>query len=159
MRRAKPHKLWLIVLALAIVPPLGLLMLWRSPRNRTAKIVISAICVLLIAGAVVGAVRTHDRWAAKNIPECGYDVTMNSRNRYRNPQVLPLEREIFSAVVREMRYRDFTTPMDAFNATGPNVAESQTRAFAIVAKRHDMDPEAVAAIYRKVSSRLTPGRK
>ncbi|HUV05581.1 MAG TPA: hypothetical protein VMX94_10795 [Armatimonadota bacterium] len=157
MRRTRPrNRFWLVVAALVIVPPLGLFMLWKSPWSRLAKVVVSALCVLLIAGAVVGAARIHNRWSGKKIPECGYDLTMDSRNRYRTPDILPLEREVFNAVVREMRRPQIISPINAYSAEGPNLSQPQTRAFAIVAERHNLDPDVVAAIYRKVSSHLAP---
>ena len=157
MRKANPwRKLWLIALALLVVPPLGLFVLWRSPRERRVKIVVSTILAFLIAGVVVGAARTHDRWAGKRVPEYDYDVTMNSRNRYRTPEILSQERLIFNEVVQETRRSRVNSFMDAYTAEGPNVTQPQTRAFAIVAKRRGLDPDVVAAIYRKVSSQLVP---
>lgn len=152
------HSMWLIVPATVLLPPLGLFMLWRSPRRLVPKMAISVFLLLLLGGGIVGAVKTDVYGLRPRIdPSVEFDVSMNRFNRYRTPQVLPLERKIFGEVVQEMmKVRPFERqkPVDVSEVENPIMVMRESKAFQVVADRNYMDVEDVAAIYLKVSSKL-----
>lgn len=149
-KAGRTHALWLIVLALIILPPLGLLMLWRSPWTVRAKIAISAACLLLVAVSF----GIYGRIAGSAVPACGYDVKQDGRGHYRTSRILPFEYEVFGAVVREMR--EFR-PVEV--GLGADARTARTKACDTVAAQYDLDYNDVEAIYMKVSSELARRRK
>ena len=154
MRRAKPRSnLLRVVLALIILPPLGLFMLWRSPRVLRVKIIISIIFVLLAGGAVAGIIKSGILGGAQE-PPGGYDVTLDSRGRYRTQEIFPFERTIFNAVVREMRKLPAEHVSINDELTSLEMVQPERKAFQKVANRYGLDYEDVEAIYIKVSSQL-----
>ena len=103
MRNTRPwYTTWLIVPVVVILPPLGLPILWRSSRTLGSKIIISALFVLLAAGAVSGFYFQGKLIYAED-PISGYDVRLDEKGNYRTPRILPLERDVFNEVTYELR--------------------------------------------------------
>ena len=157
MRKGRPwHKLWLIIPGLIIFLPLGLFMLWTSSRTLRAKIAISAVSVLLMAGVFTGVFAAVGR---TEIPACGYDVTRNSRGCYRTPTILPFEREVFNSVVNEMGKLRTTEAIVPDQIISIEQIQPDAGASQIVAERLGLDYEDVKAIHLKVSSKLVGAGK
>jgi len=157
MRKTRPQqRLWQIVLGLVILPPLGLFMLWRSSRTLRVKIVVSTVLVLVVGAAVVGLaeVANHKRLAAEDVPPSGFDVTYDSRGHYRNNRILPLERDVFNAVVSEMRRPQPMQAVPPGEIVSEEMVHPEAKAFEVVADRFGLDYEDVKAIYLKVSVQL-----
>lgn len=163
MPNTKPwHRLWLIIVGLAAFCPLGLLMLWTSPRSLRAKAGTTAIALVLVLAAVFAIVSTgvYDRLLGSPDSDQMYDFTLNERGRYRTPQILEFEREVFGAVVRELRrISTIRTPSPLTEETPTENISPETLAFEKVADEYGLDPEDVIGIYSKVSSRLAQSRK
>lgn len=160
-KRTRPwYRLRLIVLALLVVPPLGLVMLWKSPRTLRAKIIVSVAFVLFVSIAFGVAVKTrlYERFQAPEIPIGGYDVTRDSRGRYHNPRILPFELEVFSAVVKEMRRLQPAHTVPDEEITSIYMVQPEAEAFEIVAEKKGLDSQEVKAIYLKVSTLLARSR-
>jgi hypothetical protein len=159
-KRRTWYRLKTIVLALLILPPLGLFLLWRSPRSRRAKIVVTLIFVLLVTGAGAAFVKSglYGNWANPPMPASGFDVTRDRQGRYQIERVLPFERQIFNEVVREIKKLSESTNWTSEKGVNIYSADPETIAFNRIGQRHGLDPEDVGAIYMKVSSGLTGGR-
>jgi len=161
MRKRKPwHKLWVIVLASIILLPLGLFLLWRSPRSIRAKVVISVILVSVLTGVGVGVVTTGTYARLTNDPEPleGFDVSMDSRGNYKVTKIFPLERKVFNAVVIEMRRAPNRQAVVTEElATIEGMPEG--KAYQAVAEEFGLGVPDVEAIYLKVSSQLAKTRR
>jgi len=159
--RVKPwHRLWLIIPALVLVSPLGLALLWTSPRKTRAKIIGTAIFLALLIGAVGGVVNTglYKALLHNDGPIGLYDTSLNSRGRYNTPEVLPYEREVFVAVVREARRIKGTLP-PAEEALSIEHIVPEAKAFEIVAEEKQIPVKDVEEIYLKVSRLITKKEK
>ncbi len=162
--RKKPktwYRLRIILLALVIVPPLGLFMLWRSPRSLRAKVAGSVAFLLFLAVGYTTVMETgiYARFTQTEDPAWGYDVSYDSRGRYRTPRILPLEREVFNGVVHEMRTLQAEYTISDEEITSIEMAQPEAKAFEIVAEQHEeLTYDEVKAIYLKVSTLLV-GRK
>jgi len=151
----------LIIPALIIIPPLGLVLLWKSPHTQRVKAAVSILFLVLVTAAFVGAVQTrlYARYVEHTRPRT-IDVRMDSRSNYVSPEILPDEREIFAAIVRQMRISqeqaavDIHTEIVDIDSISPG-----TKAFRAVADEYNLDYEDVRKIYRKVSSLLSKKAK
>lgn len=153
------YKLKTIVPALLVLPPLGLFLLWISPkRTRKAKIAITLVFVLLLAGTGAAIIATgyYKNWQEPPVPESGFDVFRTDRGAYRIARVLPFERDIFDEVVKELRKIQKRDGMSYAQTEASEIDDPVAMAVAIVAERHGLDAIDVQAIYTKVSSKLAP---
>lgn len=155
----------LIVPALLILPPLGLILLWKSPRTPRAKLVVSVMFVAFLTGAFVGVVRSglYARYLeSRQPPGDVFDVRMDSRNAYVSKEILPFERKIFAAVVRNMRtnsameQQNVSVHRDIVDYDSISLG---TRAFQAVGDEYGLDYDDVQKIYRKVSAILAERTK
>lgn len=164
MKNRNPwYSLWRIVPSLIILPPLGFVLLWKSPRSPRAKLVVSVLFLAFLTGAFVGSVRTglYDRYVLHKQPSGDvFDVRMDSRQVYVTDEVLPFERKVFSAVVRQMRtYETRVAPDLTRDIVDLDALVAGTRAFEAVGDEYGLDYEDVQKIYRKVSYLLHKKRK
>lgn len=163
MKKGKKwSRLQVLIPALLLIPPLGLYLLWRSPRTVLVKSVVSVLLIVFLAGAAFGVVKTgiYARITGSDIPPEGFCVDKDSRGHYVIPRILPREGEIFGAVVREMR-RDqrMLRPQTDIEIPSLDAIQPEARAVEIVAEREGLTYEEVQSIYLKVSSLLAKGRK
>lgn len=153
----------LIIPALIIIPPLGLVLLWKSPRTPRAKAAASVLFLVVLTAAFVGAVQTgiYARYVEhKQPPGDVFDVRMDSRNNYVAAEILPYEREIFAAIVRQMRVNQERAAVDIHSdIVDIDSISPGTKAFRVVADEYNLDYEDVRKIYRKVSSLLSQKTK
>ena len=122
------------------------------------KIAVSAVFAVLLIAASAAVVRSslHEDWLHPRIPASGFDVSRDSRGHYMTKRVLPLERQIFNEVVRQVRALSAETNWTSQRGEGVYSADPETIAVNRVAQRHGLDPEDVAMIYLKVSGSLAP---
>lgn len=157
MRKRNPwYSFRLIVPALIVLPPLGLILLWKSPRTPRAKLVATLCFLVFVTGAFVGAIKSgaYARYVESRQPREGvYDVRMDSRQNYVSKEVLPFERKIFAAIVREMRLEQ--EPNTAFDLKQDIADYSELqpglKAYEAVGDEYGLDYEDVERIYHKVS--------
>lgn len=153
----------LIIPALIIIPPLGLVLLWKSPRSPRAKAVASILFLVFLTGAFVGAVQggLYARYIEHGQPPADvFDVRMDSRSNYVSVEILPYERQIFAAIVRQMRVNQERSAADMHaEIVDIESISSGTKAFRAVADEYNLDYEDVRKIYRKVSSLLSKKAK
>lgn len=164
MKKKNPwYSFRLIIPTLIVIPPLGFVLLWRSPRTQRAKAAASVLFLVFLTTAFVGTVQTglYTRYVQHRQPPGDvFDVRMDSRSNYVSAEILPYERQIFAAVVRQMRIRqeratgDIHSEIDDIDAISPG-----TRAFRAVADEYNLDYEDVRKVYRKVSSLLAQKSK
>lgn len=160
LRNGLRRPLWQIILLLVVLPPIGLLVLWRSSHRLLVKSMWTVVTICLIAAVLFGISKAgYAPWSKKEIPPSGIAVEKNERNRYVIPEILPREREIFNEVVEEMRKMPASFDPDARDITTYDPAQPRSYAFEAVAERHGLDPETVAAVYRKVSTKLIPNSR
>ncbi|MBP6963043.1 MAG: hypothetical protein KBC96_01405 [Armatimonadetes bacterium] len=156
MRKKQPwYSFWLILPALVVFAPLGLFMLWKSPRKSRAKAVLTILYAFFLTAGLVWAVKTdfYGRYIDRTPPpEDVFDVRLNSRNRYVTPEVMPFEGRVFAAVVKEMRSERPGLDVD-MNRDIVDVESlgTHTRAFETVAEQYNLDSDDVQRIYRKVA--------
>lgn len=161
MRKKSPwFTLKTIVPALLVLPPLGLVLLWRSPHSKRMKIAVSTVFAVLLIVASAAVVRSglHEDWLHPRIPASGFDVSRDSRGHYKIKRVLPLERQVFNEVVRQVRALSAETNWTSQRGEGVYSADPETLAINRVARRHNLDPDDVSMIYLKVSGSLAPDR-
>jgi hypothetical protein len=152
----------LIIPSLVIVPPLGLILLWKSPRTLRIKALVSVLLLVFLTSAFAGAVKTglHGRLFPPKPTEEMYDVRIDSRNNYVSDEVLPFERKIFAAVVRNMRSDQGNEGVDVqTDIVDIESVGAGTRAFRAVGDEYGLDYEDVQKIYRKVSYTLAKEMK
>lgn len=155
MRKKKTkiwHSLWLIVPGIMVLPPLGIFALWKSPHKLWAKIAITVVCGLLAAG--IWTVNIRQKIESMQIPACGYDIDKDSRNRYQNPRIYPLEGQVFSAVIGEMRSIHKKQEVIQDEIVSVDAVQPESGAFEIVADEFGLDYDVVESIYNKVSGQL-----
>ena len=159
-KRRKWYGLKIIVPALLILPPLGLYLLWRSPRSNRVKVFVTVVLILLVGVGRVAYVKSgiYEKWAEPPIPESGFDVTRDSRGGYEIERILPLERKVFNDAVKEMRRTSKDPSWTSLQGVSIYTADPESRAFSIIAKRYGLDTSEVELIYMKVSSRLARER-
>ncbi len=163
MRKRNPwYSFRLIVPALIVLPPLGLILLWKSPRTPRTKLAATLCFLVFVTGAFVGAIKSgaYARYLESRHPSEGvYNVRMDSRQNYVSREVLPFERKIFAAIVSQMRMeRGQQAPIE-MNRDISDYSELQPglRAYEAVGDAYGLDYEDVEKIYHKVSVIL--GRK
>jgi hypothetical protein len=148
----------LIIPALLVMPPLGFVLLWKSPRTRRAKAVVSVLFLAFLITAFAGAVRTgiYAKYVeAKQPSDDVFDVRMDSRSNYMSHEVLPFERKVFAAVVSQMRSNHDPQKIDfSRDIVDIDTVSAGTKAFEAVGDEYGLDYEDVRKIYRKVSSLL-----
>lgn len=159
MRKTKVWQWMLLILpALVIMPPLGLVMLWKSPRVLKDKIGVTIIFLIIWAGAGVGALKSNYYGLRPlPVPECGYNIELDSRGRYVDPRILPHEKDIFDEVIKENERFKKKDPFYVPNSAAVESASmilADGRAYKVVADREGIDVEDVASIHRKVSMKL-----
>ncbi len=149
------------MLGLVLFFPLGLLMLWTSPRSLQSKAETTAIVLALVAVAGFALVTSdaYNRLVVSRANDQIYDFTVNERGRYRTPQILQFEREIFGAVVSELRHASTAQTDVPLEEQAAEDILRGTVAFERVAEEYGLDPEDVAGIYNKVSRQLAEQRK
>lgn len=153
--RIKPwHRLWVIIPALVIFP-LGFFFLWSSPCSLRSKLVITFLFVAIVGGMAVGVVSSglYDRMRGAHEFVGEYDTSMDSRGNYRTPEILPFEREVFSAVVRKMRklQNEYSPQPEDMSL---DVIIPEAKAFQSVAEEKGIPVEDVQQIYFKVSHQI-----
>ena len=155
-KKRKWYKLKTILPALVILPPLGLLLLWLSPRTNKAKTVITVIYVLLLSIGAVFFLRSdyYGTWVHPRIPASGFDVSRNKQGRYAQTRVFPFEQQIFNEVVYEEKRLSQSSNWTTEQGLAIYSSDPETMAVNIVAKRHNLEPEDVSSIYLKVTSHL-----
>ena len=150
------HRLWAIIPALILIFPLGLVLLWTSPRDVKTKVLSTALFLAVGIGAVAGAVTTglYDELVGSRETIGLYDTSLDGRGRYNTPEILPYEREIFSAVVREKRRMSSRLP-PADEDLSIETIVPETKAFQTVADDKQIPVKDVEAIYLKVSHQIS----
>ena len=159
-KKKKPwYSFRLIIPALIIIPPLGLVLLWKSPRTLRAKAAASILFLVFLTAAFVGVVQTglYTRYVEHRQPPGDvFDVRMDSRSNYVSAEILPYERHIFAATVRQMRVNQERSAADMrAEIVDIDSISPGTKAFRAVADEYNLDYEDVRKIYRKVSSLLS----
>ncbi len=158
MKKRQPwYSFRLIIPSLVIVPPLGLILLWKSPRTLRIKALVSVLLIAFLASALAGAAKFHLRGRLFPPKPTGemYDVRIDSRNNYLSEEVLPFERKIFAAVVQTMRSEQRDQSVDVQrDIVDVESIGAGTQAFRAVADEYGLDYEDVQKIYRKVSYML-----
>jgi len=159
-KRRKWYGLKTLVPALLILPPLGLYLLWISPRSNRVKVFVTVVLILLLGVGRVAYVKSgiYEKWAEPPIPESGFDVTRDARGRYEIERILPLERKVFNDAVREIKRASKDPSWTSLQGEAIYAADPESRAFSTVGRRYGMDPLDVELIYMKVSSRLARER-
>ena len=164
MKKKQPwYSFRLIIPALVFLPPLGLVLLWKSPRTLRTKAAVSVLLLVFLTSAFAGAIRTgryadyiESRHPGKDV----FDVRIDSRNHYLSQEVLPFERKIFAAVVRKMRSDQDDGRVDVqMDIVDIESVGTGTRAFRAVGDEYGLDYEDVQKIYRKVSYTITKKMK
>ncbi len=164
MKKKNPwYSFRLIIPALIVIPPLGLVLLWKSPRTPRAKLAVSVLFLVFLTGAFVGSIRSglYERYVQNKQPSGDvFDVRVDSRQVYLSREVLPFERKIFAAVVREMRLNQAPdTPNLTRDIVDLEQVAGGTKAFQAVGEVYGLDYEDVQKIYRKVSYLLLQKQK
>lgn len=159
-KRRKWYGLKTLVPALVILPPLGLYLLWASPRSRWAKAAITIAVLLLFGSLHVTFVKygIYREWIEPPVPESGFAVTRDSRGQYEIQRILPFERKVFNEVVVEIKRASKDTSWTSLQGSSIYAADPESRAFGTVARRYSLDPADVELIYMKVSSQLSRRR-
>ena len=150
----------LILAALLLVPPVGLLLLWMAPRSRGYKATVTVVTILFFAALVGVAWVTgyYQEIIEPPVPASGFCYDRDNQGHYRIDRVLPFERQIFNEVVRE-KWRYQTEMGSSFSQTVVRMMDDpETRAIAAVAERHNLDTIDVQAIFMKISSKMAPDR-
>lgn len=156
-RSSLRRPLWQMIFLLVVLPPVGLLVLWRSSQRLFAKSMWTGVTICLIVGVLFGIGKAgYAPWSQKEIPPSGIAVEKNERNRYVIPEILPRERKIFNEVVKEIHKMPASFDPDARDITTYDPSQPLGYVFEMVAERNGLDPETVAAVYRKVSMKLIP---
>lgn len=139
---------WMHIILLLVLPPVGLFLFWRSRRSLWIK-TWASIIALIVLGVMVSGV-----WGVivdARVPSSGYDVSIDSLGRYNTPRILEYEKEIFNEVMQFKRehsgepgyaMEDYRNEPDAF-------------AFMMVAQNNNLSYDDVRAIYWKVSVLLS----
>lgn len=164
MRKRQPwYSFWLILPALIVIPPLGLALLWKSPRKPRAKVAFTLLYLIFLTAGFVWAVKTdfYERYIDRTAPpEDVFDVRLDSRNRYVTPEVMPLEGRVFATVVKEMRSeRPGLNVNISREIVDVESLDTHARAFEAAAEKHNLDYDEVQSIYRKVSFLLAKKTK
>jgi hypothetical protein len=160
MRKKNPLRNFnLLLAALLLVPPVGLLLLWMSPRSRGYKVMVTVATVLFFAAlaGVVWVTGYYEELIEPSVPATGFCYDRDHQGHYRIDRVLPLERKIFNEVVREKRRNQAELETSLDQTVDRTSDDPETRAIGTVAERHNLDTTDVQAIFMKVSSKLAPG--
>ncbi|MGB9587598.1 MAG: hypothetical protein ACPL7O_05405, partial [Armatimonadota bacterium] len=81
-RNSSRRPLWQVIILLVVLPPIGLLVLWRSSHRLFVKSLWTGVTICLIAGALFGISKVgYAPWSKKEIPPSGIAVEKNDRNR------------------------------------------------------------------------------
>lgn len=146
----------LLVAALLLVPPLGMLLLWMSPRSRAYKATVTVATILFFAALVGVAWVTgyYQEMIEPPVPASGFCYDRDRQGHYRIDRVLPFERQIFNEVVREKRRYEKETGSSFSQTVGGMIDDPETKAIAAVAERNDLDTTDVQAIFMKISAKM-----
>ena len=156
-RTKRPYDLQSLILALVFIPPLGLFRLWKSARTLRFKTLMTAVVVLLAACVLTIAFKPGFLYKPAN-PRA-FDVRIDDRGYYINPQLLPFEQDIFRKVVKEMRLIKLQKRFEPPETVYVDEIQPDEVVFKNVAAAQNMDYDAVKAIYLKVASQLTKVHK
>jgi hypothetical protein len=142
MRKKNPlHNFNLILAALLLVPPVGMLLLWMSPRSRGYKVTVTVATILFFAtlAGIAWVTGYYEEIFEPPVPPSGFCYDRDNQGHYRIDRVLPLERQIFNEVVREKRRYQKEMGTSFGQVEARMMDDPETKAIATVAERHSLD--------------------